>query len=244
MLACGVALGRKEKISGCANSLRAPTEHKLTLITSDEQTAIAVRMLEPSDSEGFPSGAAWGKAETLHFCADWQGKNPDPERETEVRVLWTPEMLFLKFRARYRVITMFADAEPNGRRDQLWERDVAEVFLQTDPSEPQCYKEFEVSPNGYWIDLDIAPGEKRDLQSGIQRRVNTDQKAQVWTAEIALPMKSLVARFDPVAGWRVNFYRVEGPCEPRFYSAWRPTGTPQPNFHVPEAFGKLVFTDA
>jgi len=39
----------------------------------------------------------------------------------------------------------------------------------------------------------------------------------------------------------VNFYRVEGAAEPRFYSAWQPTGTPAPNFHVPEAFGELVF---
>jgi alpha-galactosidase len=39
----------------------------------------------------------------------------------------------------------------------------------------------------------------------------------------------------------VNFYRVEGPQEPRAYLAWRPTKTPQPNFHVPSAFGKLRF---
>jgi hypothetical protein len=36
---------------------------------------------------------------------------------------------------------------------------------------------------------------------------------------------------------------VEGPSEPRFYSAWRPTNTGQPNFHVPEAFGWLVFVE-
>jgi alpha-galactosidase len=34
---------------------------------------------------------------------------------------------------------------------------------------------------------------------------------------------------------------VEGATEPRFYSAWRPTGTAVPNFHVPEAFGQLIF---
>jgi alpha-galactosidase len=66
----------------------------------------------------------------------------------------------------------------------------------------------------------------------------------MWIAQLALPMKSLVERFDPVATWRVNFYRVEGPSEPRFYSAWQPTGTPVPNFHVPEAFGILIFADS
>jgi hypothetical protein len=57
-------------------------------------------------------------------------------------------------------------------------------------------------------------------------------------------MKKLTERFVLPTVWRVNFYRVEGASEPRFYAAWRPTNTPQPNFHVPEAFGGLVFTEA
>ncbi len=139
------------------------------------------------------------------------------------------------------MITVFSDSEPNGRRDQLWDRDVAEVFLQPDRSQLRRYKEFEVSPNGFWIDLDIAPGEKRDLKSGLRRRVILNEVAKTWVAELALPTKSIVAHFDPAVTWRVNFYRVEGSAEPRFYSAWQPTRTPAPNFHVPEAFGELMF---
>jgi len=201
-------------------------------------------MLELPDAEGFPTSLAWGRSARLRFDTDWRGENADPERETEVQLLWTPEWLFLRFRARFRVITVFPDAETNGRREQLWDRDVAEVFLQPDPSQPRRYKEFEVSPNGFWIDLDIAPGEKRDLKSGLQRRVILDEAAKTWAAELALPMKCLIERFDPEVPWRVNFYRVEGAAEPRFYSAWEPTGTAAPDFHVPEAFGELVFVQA
>jgi alpha-galactosidase len=177
----------------------------------------------------------------LRFSADWQGKNADPQRETEVRLLWTAETLFLRFGSNYRTITVFPDAELNGWRDELWDRDVAEVFLQPEASNLRRYKEFEVSPNGYWIDLDIGRGEKQDLKSGMRRRVVLDEKGKTWIAELAIPMKCLVREFDSSATWRVNFYRVEGASEPRFYSAWRPTGTPMPNFHVPEAFGELVF---
>jgi alpha-galactosidase len=198
-------------------------------------------MAEPADAEGFPTRAAWEVAAPLRFNADWQGKNTDSGRETEVRLLWTAETLFLRFRSNYRTITVFPDAAPNGWRDQLWDSDVAEVFLQPDVSNLRRYKEFEVSPNGYWIDLDIAPGEKQDLKSGMRRRVVLDEEARTWIAELAIPMTSLVERFDASATWRVNFYRVEGASEPRFYSAWRPTRTPVPNFHVPEAFGELVF---
>ena len=209
--------------------------------TSDERTAVAVRMVEPADSEGFPSRTSWEIAHRLRFDADWQGKNADPERETAVRMLWTQNWLYLRFRARYRVITVFSEAEPNGRRDQLWDRDVAEVFLQSNPADLRRYKEFEVSPNGMWIDLDIAPGEKHDLKSGLRRRVVVSEANKTWIAEMALPMKSLIERFKPEASWKVNFYRVEGATEPRFYSAWQPTGTAVANFHVPEAFGRLVF---
>ncbi len=207
-------------------------------------TALAVRMASAVDAEGFPSERAWETAPPIRFSADWQGQNADARRETEVRVLWSPDSLYLRFDARYQTITVFADAEPSGRRDQLWDRDVCEVFLQAPHSAPRCYRELEVAPNGFWIDLDIAPGEKRDLRSGLRRRASIDEGKRQWSAVLAVPMKSLVEKFEMQSVWRVNFYRVEGEAEPRFYSAWRPTNTPQPNFHVPEAFGALVFTES
>ena len=113
--------------------------------------------------------------------------------------------------------------------------------MQPDCSNLRKYKEFEVSPNGFWIDLDIAPEEKHDLKSGLKRRVVLNERSKIWTAELAIPMTCLVTRFDPAMTWRANFYCVEGVAEPRFYSAWRPNKTGVPNFHVPEAFGELVF---
>lgn len=162
-----------------------------------------------------------------------------------MRLLWTHETLFLQFRARYRELTVFREADATGRRDHLWDRDVAEVFLQADPRRPLRYTEFEVSPNGLWIDLEInldpAAERLRGLRSGLARRARIEELQKLWTAEVALPMKALTAQFDPAAAWRVNFFRIEGPREPRFYSSWRPTRTPQPDFHVPEAFGRLLF---
>jgi alpha-galactosidase len=208
-----------------------------------KDTAFAVRMAGAVDAERFPVERAWETAPPVCFSTDWQGKNADEQRETQVRVLWTAEFLFLRFDARYKSMSVFADAEPSGRRDGLWDRDVCEVFLQPPCSNAGCYKEIEVAPNGYWIDLEIAPGEKRDLRSALRRRVNIDEANKQWHAVLALPMRSLVAPFEIPTVWRVNFFRVEGAAEPRFYSAWRPTNTPVPNFHVPEAFGALVFTE-
>lgn len=231
MLGCGFMSSREVHgvVAGKISSAR------------ETESASAVRFTRRLDAEGFPAPAAWEKAPAIRFDHDWQGKNADPGRETQVQLLWTSDTLYLKFLARYRSITVFGDAEPDGRRDKLWERDVAEVFLQPPESGARQYKEIEVSPNGFWIDLDIGSGEKRDSQSGLRRRVKVDEQNKTWVAELALPMKSLTTQFDPTKTWRVNFFRVEGASEPRFYSAWRPTGTPVPNFHVPDCFDKLVF---
>ncbi|HEY1423493.1 MAG TPA: carbohydrate-binding family 9-like protein [Candidatus Acidoferrum sp.] len=190
---------------------------------------------------GFPREESWELAVPVRFAADWQGRNEDAGRATEVRLLWTPEMLWLKFRCRYRILTVFEGSEANGRRDLLWDRDVAEVFLQTNPVQLRRYWEFEIAPNGMWIDLEISPEGKRDPESGMKSRVAIHESEKLWTAEVALPMRSLIDRFDPTADWRVNFFRVEGAKEPRFYSSWQTTHTAQPNFHVPEAFGRLRF---
>jgi alpha-galactosidase len=183
----------------------------------------------------------WQKATPVAFSSDWQGLNTDPARETQVRVLWSPETLYLRFDCRYRELFVFPDSDPDGRRDQLWDRDVAEAFLQPNPSRKRHYKEFEVSPNGMWVDLEIFPGGRTDLKSGMARSVVLDEGQRSWAAELAVPMKSLTTAFDPEAIWGVNFFRIEGPKEPRQYMAWQPTHSPQPNFHVPGAFGRMRF---
>ena len=137
------------------------------------------------------TAADWKNARPVVFCSDWRGKNPDPGRETTVRLLWTPQTLYLRFECRYRELYLFADAQPNGRRDHLWDRDVAEAFLQPDLSRERFYKEVEVSPNGMWIDLDISPNGLADLKSGLQRSVYLDEKSHTWAAELAIPLKAL-----------------------------------------------------
>jgi len=122
------------------------------------RAAIALHVSERTDSEGFPPGAVWEKAPAIRYERDWTGENPDPERATEVRLLWTAETLFIRFRCVYRNITVFSDARADGWRYELWDRDVAETFLQPDSADPFRYFEFEVSPNGYWIDLEVSHG--------------------------------------------------------------------------------------
>jgi alpha-galactosidase len=204
---------------------------------------VAVRTSGPLTLNAQHPSPEWQRSRCAVFNSDWRGQNADPGRETQVRILWSPDSLYLRFECRYREIFTFPDADPNGRRDHLWDRDVAEAFLQPDPSQQRYYKEFEISPNGMWIDLDISPGPLQDLKSGMKSSAWLDENTNTWAAELAIPMAALTPAFDPKAVWRANFYRAEGKQEPRFYSAWQPTHSPQPNFHVPSAFGYLRFEE-
>jgi alpha-galactosidase len=211
------------------------------LAAGSQQEIVAAPVAREIELNAGHPASEWQTAKPVAFSADWQGQKADAARETRVRALWSRQTLYLRFECRYRELFVFEDSDPNGRRDGLWDRDVAEAFLQPDPSRPPYYKEFEVSPNGMWVDLDIFPGGRSDLQSGMRRSVVLDEAGHTWQAELAIPMKSLTTAFDPQATWRVNFYRVEGRQEPRRYMAWQPTHSEQPNFHVPAAFGRMRF---
>jgi hypothetical protein len=197
----------------------------------------AAQLRTAPDAQGFPTD--WHAATPIQFCHDWQAQHPDPQRATEVRVLWTPDELFLQFRALYRGLHTFPNR--NCRQDKLWDRDVAEVFLQPPHQSGRNYAEFEISPNGAWLDLAIENGQLRHLHCPMKSRVGVHPEQNLWTAELALPVSAITPDFDPRQTWRLNFFRIEGTEPDRFYSSWKPTYTDRPNFHVPEVFGTLKF---
>jgi hypothetical protein len=192
---------------------------------------------------GFPADSDWQLASPISFSADWQGKNADPQRSTDVRLLWSPDELYLCFECRYRELYTFESPDrPDGRKDHLWDRDVAEAFLQPDRFGQKYYSEFEISPNGFWIDLEITPKDELiDLKSGMRSSVRRDAAHKVWIAQLAIPFRAMTKGFDPQKPWRANFFRCEGQDPKRAYLSWRPTMTPEPQFHVPQQFGVLKF---
>src|ERR1700721_2854212 len=78
-----------------------------TLSARETDTAVAVRFDGRADAEGFPADETWEKAPPVQFSSDWQGKNADPLRETQVQLLWTPDTLYLRFLAHYCRIPVF-----------------------------------------------------------------------------------------------------------------------------------------
>ena len=69
-----------------------------------------------------------------------------------------------------------------------------------------------------------------------------------WSLEVAIPFENfsdLVRNIPPKPGtsWRISLNRLDGVQPHRELSMWSPSGTERPNFHVPDRFGVMVFSE-
>jgi hypothetical protein len=169
---------------------------------------------------------------------------PVPGHRTEIRSRWTDRHLYFLFICPYAELHLKPNPTTTTDTNKLWNWDVAEVFLGTDFQDIRRYKEFELSPQGEWIDLDINSDHldadnNLKWNSGFQVAARIDRANKVWYGEMKIPMASIDSRPAGEGNqMRINFYRAQGPPPERKYISWQPTNAR--TFHVPESFGRLV----
>jgi len=192
----------------------------------------------------------WQKTDRVVFDHDWMGQHHFPESTTQVGSLWTPSHFYFAFWCRYTDLNVYIGEDPAVQRFGLWDRDVAEVFLNPFPERVNHYFEFEVAPNNQWVDLEVDldkdPAYDHTWDSNFLHAARVDPTARIWTCEMKIPAASMhVQSIRP--GWecRVNLYRCDGPGDDaqRRFLAWSPTYCTNLSdyFHVPARFGKIRF---
>ena len=93
-------------------SMTKPDDSPLDAKPSNE--IVATRVPQEIRLDAAHSAAEWRSARPTAFCYDWRGENPDPGRETQVRLLWCPEKLYLRFECRFREIFLLGTRSPTG----------------------------------------------------------------------------------------------------------------------------------
>ena len=187
---------------------------------------------------------SWDKAAEILIEKYWSGENAPLGRQAEVKLLWSNTALYVRFEADQAEPLIISDI-PNleTKTVGLWDRDVCEIFLAPERREPRKYFEFEIAPNGEWIDLAIDYTSKK-------RETNWNYISGMRSAArigeiIAMAIKVEWKAFGktPKSGdiWLGNLFRCVGKDPDRGYLAWRPTETETPDFHVPEKFGEFEF---
>ena len=188
----------------------------------------------------------WRDAPRVLFNHDSFG-NAVPNHGTEVRSRWTSGNLYFLFICPFEELHL----KPNPKRieetNQLWNWDVAEAFIGSDFQNIRRYKEFEISPQSEWVDLDINldsphPQDGWLWNSGLSAEARIDPHAKIWYAFMRIPYSSVdtkPARAGSVL--RLNLFRAQGSEPGRKQLSWQPTH--KASFHVPEAFGSLKLVE-
>ena len=214
--------------------------------TPDSGTFKSTRAAHDITLEPNPQSAFWRDADPVNLSVDNWGKIV-PLHQTEVRSRWTEDSLYFLFTCPYQDLNLKPNPHPATETNQLWNWDVAEVFIGSDFQNIRRYKEFEISPQGEWVDLDVnldSPHHEDGWvwNSGFQVAARIDRQKKVWYGAMRIPFTAIDPK-APHAGsiFRVNMFRTEGPAPHTKSIVWQPTMNE--TFHVPEHFGRLELID-
>ena len=187
----------------------------------------------------------WQQCEPVRIEHYWSGEPASADRHAEARICWSDKALHVRFVGKQQEPLIVADNPITDKKTLgLWDRDVCEIFLAPDPEKPWRYFEFEAAPTGEWVDLGIVVRpEGRETDWDFTSGFTTAAKLEDNTLLVGMriPWTDVLLKPQPGDVWRVNVFRCVGPEAPERYLAWLPTRTPEPAFHVPEAFGVLRF---
>ena len=208
------------------------------------------RTTEPIHIDGILDEADWGAAQSVgDFVFPWWTEGE--KEQTMAKLLWDDQNLYVAFQCEDAHIW----AEYTERDDPVSRDDAVEVFTAPNPDSLKNYFNFEFNAIG--TILDRSPYNNRSSTwnaAGIQvaythhGTLNQDSDTDTsWTMEIAIPFENFVPfakNIPPKNGdvWRLNLNRCGGKTNPQ-YSQWSDSGTPKPQFHAPEGFGVVRFSE-
>lgn len=204
-------------------------------------TMVSVRSQGDADLDTNPKSAFWQGARPV--VADRNNFGKPVGFAMEVRSRWTDKNLYFLYTCPYTELYLKPNPVTASETNQLWNWDVAEVFIGADFKNIKRYREFEVSPRGEWVDLDInlekpLPEGGWLWNSGFQVSARVDSSTKTWYAALRIPWAAIDSH-PPKEGaeFRMNLYLSEGPPSNHKSITWQPTM--DRNYHVPERFGLL-----
>jgi hypothetical protein len=210
--------------------------------TATSNRAVASFIDRDSAPDTDPQSGFWSHASRVIAESDFYG-HPIPGHRTEVLLQWTVKNLYVLFVCPYQELNLKPRPNLASETYELWNWDVAEVFIGDDFKNIRRYKEFEVSPQGEWVDLDVnldnPPHEVGWVwQSGCEVAARIDSTQRIWYGFMRIPWASIASR-PPAASHelRINFYRCQASDPNRKYITWQPVH--RASFHTPECFGIL-----
>ena len=145
-----------------------------------------------------PQSSFWKDAPPV-FAENGPRGEPAPGHRTEIRSRWTDRNLYFLFVCPYDRLNSKPDPSTTTETNKLWDWDVAEVFAGADFDHIWQYREFQVSPHGEWVDLEIDRKNPKPeggwlWNSGFKVKARIDEAKKVWYGEMQIPIASIDPR--------------------------------------------------
>jgi hypothetical protein len=188
-----------------------------------------------------PGAAQWKGVPAHKAAVDPFGK--PAAAAFDFRIQWTPQFLYFQFTCPYTELNLKPSPTAKEETNKLWEWDVAEIFIGADMANIHQYREYQVSPQSEWVDLDIdrksPKPQAHTWNSGFTVDASIDKAKNVWYGAMKIPMSSITAAAVKAGTeFRMNVYRLDGKAPNRQSIMWSPVQVR--SHHTPEKFGKLV----
>lgn len=185
--------------------------------------------------------------ETLSYA---DGRSVPEAIATGVVAEWNLDGILVFFRGSFRDLryaTNRAGDVLQKKTYRLWEdSDVFEIFIGPDAAQRKMYKEFQVAPDGRWIDIDVFDAlgtSNHHWYSGCSARSFVESSEKTWISVLLMPWRCFDAGREYDGEWNVNFYRASGKFHGDELLSWAPVGTGPRCFHRPEHFGVIKFLE-
>jgi hypothetical protein len=175
------------------------------------------------------------------------------KEQTVAKILWDDDQLYIAHICQDAHIT----AHYSKHDDPIPEDDCFEVMMLPDPARPNSYYNIEWNLLGGYVDGHRpegaagprAPWDVQGLRVAGSHvgALNVDaSRDEYWLCEVAIPFRNFAGampHIPPKPGdeWRLNLNRHGGAVNMQ-YSQWSPAHTPEPAFHTPETFGRVIFS--
>ncbi len=219
-----------------------PAQRPTSVVSSCESVFQSVYAAEDVALDCNLQSIFWKEARSVEVRFDAHGHRRD-QLLTQVSSRWTRTSLYVLFICRFE--ELYLNPQPVTDRETfgLWNWDVAELFIGCDFQNIGHYKEFEVSPQGEWVDLEVnldlpdhTVGWEWNSRCEVAARI--EKSESVWYGAMRIPFSAIDSR-TAAAGriFRANLCRSQGPPGRRQLIAWR--APMKETFHVPEKFGYL-----
>jgi len=115
--------------------------------------------------------------------------------------------LYLLFTCAYDTLNLKPSPQTEIETNELWNWDVCRVFLGSEFDRIHLYKEFEVSPQGEWIDVDVdrsQPNHERGWFWGcsFKSAARIEAGSRTWYASMRIPFVAIDQR--PAVAWECS----------------------------------------